>query len=232
MKFALNRIVWFAIGLLANVPLCHGATVPFVEDFTSGVANWADISGGSLLSHVAGGGPDGGAYATTRQSLVNLTDQNVALFRAQDEFNSSAHAFEGNWLAQQIGQFSTYVRHNAPLPLNFFTRFSGPGNFPGAAAVKFAPVLPNTWTLLNFAISPGNPEFVTFEGSNFNAVFSNVGHIQVGVTVPAALGSNPALFTFDIDKAAIVAVPEPSCCLAGLMAGTVLCLFRRRGASQ
>lgn len=229
MKWSSNRIALAAIGLLAIAPLCQGATVPFLEDFTSGVANWADMSGGNVLSHVAAGGPDGGAYASTRQSLVNLTDQNVALFRAQDEFNSSAHAFEGNWLTQQIGQFSTYVRHNAPLPLNFFTRFSGPGNFPGGAAVKFAPVLPNTWTLLNFAINPSNPEFVSFEGSNFNAVFSNVGHIQVGVTVPAALGSNPALFTFDIDKAAIVAVPEPSSCIAGILAVTAWCLVRRRG---
>jgi hypothetical protein len=144
------------------------------------------------------------------------------LFRAQDEFNSSGHAFEGNWIVQNIGQFSALVRHNAPLPLSFFARFSGPGNFPGGTAVKFAPVLPNTWTELSFDIRPSNPEFVTYEGTSFNTVFSNVGHIQLGLSVPAALAANSTAFMFDIDKVSIArAIPEPSTLVALLLAGAV-----------
>ena len=206
----------------------HGAAVPFTEDFTTGAANWGDNSGVSLLTHTAAGGPDGGAYASTSKSLENLGGQSAVLFRAQDEFNSSGHALEGNWVAQNVGQFSTYVRHNAPQPLSYFTRFSGPGNFPGGTAVKFVPVLPNTWTLLTFDIRANNPEFVTFEGSSFNTVFSNVGHVQVGVSVPAALNTNTTAFTFDIDKASIIqAVPEPTTFAIGFLAGLALLGVRR-----
>jgi hypothetical protein len=204
-----------------------GAAVPFTEDFAADASNWGDNSALNLLTHVASGGPDGGSYATTSQSLLDLADRSIVLFRAQDEFNSSNHAFEGNWVAQNIGQFSAFVRHNAPLPLSFFTRFSAPNNFPGGTAVKFAPVLPNTWTELNFDINANNPEFVTYEGSNFNTVFSNVGHIQLGVSVPAALAANPTAFTFDIDKASIErAIPEPSTVIALIMVGAA-CLASR-----
>jgi hypothetical protein len=206
----------------------RGATVPFTEEFTSGSANWGDNSGVNLLTHTAAGGPDGGAYASTSKSLQDLGDQSIVLFRAQDEFNSSGHALEGNWVAQNVGQFSTYVRHNAPQPLSFFTRFSGPGNFPGGTAVKFVPVLPNTWTQLTFDIRANNPEFVTFEGSSFNTVFSNVGHVQVGVSVPASLNANSTAFAFDIDKVSIIqAVPEPTTLAAAFLAGLALLGVRR-----
>jgi hypothetical protein len=205
----------------------QAASVPFTEDFTTGPANWGDNTTLNLLTHVASGGPDGGAYASTSKSLQNLGDQTIVLFRAQDEFNSSGHAFEGNWISQGVGQFSAYVRHNAPLPLSFFGRFSAPANFPGGTAVKFAPVLPNTWTQLNFDIRASNPEFVTFEGSSFETVFSNVGHIQLGVSVPAALGANPTAFTFDIDKASITpAVPEPSTLVLLILAAFALLVPR------
>jgi hypothetical protein len=221
-------IVSIGIGLALLIGSSRGATVPFTEDFTSGVANWGDNSGVTLLTHTASGGPDGGAYASTSKSLLNLGGQSAVLFRAQDEFNSSGHALEGNWVAQNVGQFSAYVRHNAPQPLSFFTRFSGPGNFPGGTAVKFAPVLPNTWTQLTFDIRVDNPEFVTFEGSTFNTVFSNVGHVQVGVSVPASLNTNSTAFAFDIDKVSITgAVPEPTTIASVLFAGIALMILRR-----
>jgi hypothetical protein len=215
------------VGALSLIRSAAGATVPYTEDFVSGAANWGDNTGLNLLSHVASGGPDGGAYASTNKSLQNLADSSLVLFRGQDEFNSSNHAFEGNWVAQNIGQFSAYVRHNAPLPLSFFTRFSAPANFPGGTAVKFAPVPPNTWTQLTFDIGPSNPEFVTFEGSSFGAVFSNIGHVQVGVSVPASLAANPNAFSFDIDKVSIArAIPEPTTFCLALVVGMVLAAMR------
>ncbi len=205
----------------------QAATLPYTEDFTNSVSNWADNSAMNLLNHAASGGPDAGSYASTSFSLLNRADQSVVLFRAQDEFNSSDHAFEGNWISQSVGQFSTYVRHNAPLPLTYFTRFSAPGNFPGGVAVKFVPVLPDTWTQLYFNIHPSNPEFVSFEGTSFGAVFSNVGNIQVGVRVPTALAVNSSQFTFDIDKASI-AVPEPASIGIAAVAGIAVQGWRRR----
>jgi hypothetical protein len=229
MKWTRSFHAVLIIGLLATRNAAPAAEVPFTEDFTANVSNWADNTGLNLLAHVASGGPDGGAYASTDMSLLGLGDQSAVLFRAQDEFNSSGHAFEGNWLAQNIGRFSALVRHDAPQPLNYFARFSLPANSPGGTAVKFVPVLPNTWTQLDFDIRAGNPEFVTFEGASFGAVFSNVGHVQIGVDIPAGLGSNPTAFTFDIDKASIaLAVAEPSCLAASMVAGGMLFVRRRR----
>jgi hypothetical protein len=223
-----RALVSVGIGLAVLIGSSGGATVPFTEDFTSGAANWGDNSGANLLSHTTTGGPDGGAYATTSKSVENLGGQSAVLFRAQDEFNSSGHALEGNWIAQNVGQFSAYVRHNAPQPLSYFARFSGPGNFPGGTAVKFAPVLPNTWTQLTFDIRADNPEFVTFEGSSFNTVFSNVGHVQLGVSVPASLNANTTAFAFDIDKASITpAIPEPTTLFSTFLAAMALISWRR-----
>jgi hypothetical protein len=229
MKFTRELPFALAFYLYASGQLVCGAVVPFTEDFTAGPSNWADNTALSLLTPVGTGGPDGGAYASTGKAFSGLGGQSVVLFRAQDEFNSSNHAFEGNWVNQGVGRFSAVVRHNAPLPLSYFARFSGPGNFPGGTAVKFAPVAPNTWTQLSFDIRADNPEFVTFEGSNFDTVFSNVGHVQLGVSAPAALGTDATVFTFDIDKASIaMVVPEPSTLIAIVIAVTVLICRRRR----
>jgi hypothetical protein len=204
----------------------HAATVPFTEDFTSSASNWADNSAMNLLNYVASGGPDSGSYASASTALAGTS---MVLFRAQDEFNSSGHALEGNWIADGAGEFSAFVRHNAPVPLNYFARFSDTDNFPGGTAVKFSPVMPGTWTPLKFAINPGNPEFVTFEGTSFATVFSNVGHVQLGVNVPAALAGGSTQFTFDLDKASLAAqVPEPTALVAFAVAGTCLMCWRWR----
>jgi hypothetical protein len=204
----------------------HAATVPFTEDFTNTVSNWADNSAMNLLNYVSSGGPDGGSYASASTALSGTS---MVLFRAQDEFNSSSHALEGNWVADGVAEFSAFVRHNAPVPLNYFARFSGPGNFPGGTAVKFAPAVPGAWTQLKFIINSGNPEFVTFEGTSFATVFSNVGHVQLGVNVPAQLAGNATPYTFDIDKASIAAqVPEPSAFIALAVVGMHLALLGRR----
>jgi hypothetical protein len=225
---ALNRAATLMIGLLAFTPmLSHATTVPFMEDFASDVANWGDNTGLALVDHVGLGGPDGSAYASAQFALAGLGGESVVLFRGQDEFNSSGGAFTGNWIADGVGTFSAYVRHDAPLPLNFFTRFSGPANHPGATAVRFAPVLPNTWTLMEFDIEASNPAFVTFEGTDFNTVFSNIGHVQIGVSAPEALDAVSTSFAFDIDGPSVSAIPEPASWIlvAGSMAAGVL---RRR----
>ena len=50
---------------------CHflrfaaAATVPFTENFTSSVSNWADGTGANLATFVTSGGPDGSSYASS-----------------------------------------------------------------------------------------------------------------------------------------------------------------------
>jgi hypothetical protein len=230
MKMTRILCCGLVIGLFGGNFAAKAAVVPVTEDFTANVANWADSTAMNLLNHVTSGGPDGGAYASMSRSLMGLGGTSSVLFRAQDELNSSSHAFEGNWLTDGVGRFSALVRHNAPQPLSYFTRFSSPANFPGGTAVKFAPVPPNTWAQLTFDIRADNPEFVTFEGSNFNTVFSNIGHVQLGVSVPAALNDNTTAFTFDIDKASLAAIPEPATLLGSVIASISIAggLRRRR----
>ena len=204
-------------------------TLPFTEDFLT-TANWADAALNPFgLSFVDMGGPDGSSYVSQAFSFGPLPDgESAALFRAQDEFNSSDGAFEGDWIAEGVGVFSAFVRHNLPVPVNFFTRFSGPMNFPGGIAVEFVPVFPNTWTEISFEISETNPQFVSFEGMEFSDVFANVGHVQIGANVPDGFGGNPAFWQFDVDKATVVPVPEPTCTLSVLLGFGCLVLRRRK----
>ncbi len=181
-----------------------GATVPFVEEFNAGPSDWFDAGGGALVDWSNSGGPDGSPHVFTTLSLAGATSGDTpTLFRGQDRFSSSGGAFEGNWIAEGVEELRFFVRHDAPFPLTFFARCSGPANFPGAIAVNFVPVFPNTWTEVVIAIDSANPQFVSFEGTSFPAVFSNVGHVQVGVSVADGQGGFPFPITVDLDKVAI-----------------------------
>lgn len=179
----------------------------------------------SPLNWVAVGGADGAGYASTSFSFAaSVAGDTPVIIRAHDEFGSSGGAFEGNYIAEGVTELTAFVRHDAVAPINFFVRFTGPGNFPGAVAVNFVPVLPNQWTPISIQIDAANPQFVTFENSDFNTIFSDIGHIQVGPSVPAALAGSGAVVTFDIDSVSIV--PEPATLL--VVAGGALCLVCRR----
>src|SRR3972149_11100900 len=130
MRTTSKMIAALAIGLTVSLAQSQGATVPFTEHFAGSVSDWADASGLSLLTYVPSGGPDGSSYASTDFIFAGAGGgpggSSVVLFRGQDEFASSGHAFEGNWISDGVDRLTAQVRHNAPLPLNFFTRFSGP----------------------------------------------------------------------------------------------------------
>jgi MYXO-CTERM domain-containing protein len=203
--------------------------VPFTEDFASTSSNWYDSGPTNPAAFVASGGPDGGSYASVTASGFGVADNDpVVVFRGQDELNSSGHAFEGNWISSGINLFSAYVRHDAPISLPYFVRFATPSNFPGTAAEDGTLVPPNTWTQLSYAITPSNINVILFpEGppSFYNSTFSNVGHIQIGYSVPTGFGANANSYTFGVDKISIL--PEPASWLLGLV-GVAAGSFRRR----
>lgn len=217
--------------LLSLIPVAiagrAAAVTSFTEHFSTGDAMWGTSTGVIALDYIATGGPDGDGYVSDALDFSAQADgDTLVLFRAQDEFGSSAAAFEGDWLTDGVTGLSAVVRHNGPSPISFFARLSSPANFPGATAVQFAPVLPNTWTELSFAISESNPAFVTFEGSDFATVFSNIGHVQIGAVAPTDLAGSTTPISFDLDQVGVV-VPEPSSILL-IIAGAVLVTVRRR----
>lgn len=209
--------VWSVAGVQA-------AVVPFSEDFVADNAAWKDAAGADL-TFVATGGPDGSSFVTTAFSFAaSAADAPLTVVRGQDNYDSSSDAFVGNWISDGVTQFSAWVRHNAPMPLPMFARFATPVNFPGAAGIQFAPVLPNTWTLLSIEINPTSPQIV-YEGptANYNSVFGNIGNVQIGISVPGALAGATQPLTLDLDKPTIV--PEPAA-LGMMTLGAVALLWR------
>jgi hypothetical protein len=188
-------------------------TFPFTERFSTDTSNWRD-SASLPLAHVASGGSDGGGFVSTDFAFENLV-AGPALFRAQDEFGSSSGAFQGDWLAAGVGVLRAYVRHDAPVPIDFFVRLATPGNFPGVAIELPTSVQPGVaWTLLEFDTRFSNPLLTPeappgMEATFYNAALSNVGHVQIGVSLPTALMTDPTAYTFDLDQVSI-GVPEPS----------------------
>ena len=150
MRVVLGAVL---VGYICSTAVQAGVSAPFTEDFSSNSANWRDVTGLASVDWNAAGGPDGGAFASTTLNFAALNaNDGPPLFRAQDEFNSSGGAFVGDWVGNDITGFSAFVRHDAPVPINFFARFASPANSPGAIKVFFIPVAPNTWTSLNLTL--------------------------------------------------------------------------------
>ena len=224
--------------LLACAAPVRAATLPFDEEFSAGDSGWrANNNQVGSLGWSASGGADGGGYVSTSFNFVSSTAgaQGPVLFRGPA--SASGGAFVGNWIAQGVAELSFYARTDATVPVNFFARFVWPVGFPGAIAVSFTPVsgLPaGEWTKLTFAISASNPQFVSFEGSDFNTVFSSVGTVQIGVAIPTSLAGVDQAIGFSVDDVAIrAAVPEPSAAaLSGAALGLAILAGRRRSVQR
>jgi hypothetical protein len=191
--------------------------VPFTEHFNSGAANWAQADGSPAIWSPAGG-PDGSGYISGSINFSNsVFNEPLAFLRGHAAQGASGGAFAGDWLASGVESFSFFIRHNGPVPIPIFTRFASPFNFPGGIALEVIPVQPDTWTQITIPIHPDNPQFITFEGSIFDAVFPNIGNIQFGVLAPRGLAGMDTTVTFDIDMVMIVPAPG-SLALLGLAA--------------
>lgn len=212
------------VSLTAISSTATATIVPFTEMFTENSSNWFNGSGTAAANWSPAGGPDGSAFASSTGSFLTVnTNDPILFFRAQDEFGSSNGAFVGNWVADGVTQFSAWVRHDTGVPLNFFVRFASPNNFPGANQVFVVPVDSGMWTQLTAPLP--NPTLI-FEGPfTYGQVFSNIGHVQVGVITPAALAGMDQTFVFDLDDVSIV--PEPAILLSLVVAGAAL-IGRRR----
>ncbi len=191
-----------------------GSVAPFTETFENGASNWLD--GGFLpAGEVATGGVDNSAYITAQTGFEFAEEGgfNVA-YRGNTGFfpgtDASDGAFNGDWISSGVTNFSFDIRHDITAPVTVFARIAANtmgAPFPGAVAVAFQPVFAGQWTTVSFAIDPNNPAFVSFEGSDFESVFSNVGFIQIGIATPDGLIGDPSVFSVDLDNVSIVPAP-------------------------
>lgn len=225
MKHTLSLIATGAILAFSNA---HAVTT-FTEDFDTDNRNWADSFSQPLTFVATDGAPGASPGHVSTSFAFSSADPNfgATLFRGQSNLGSSDGAFVGDYLGRSVVTLSSFVRHNAPTAVTFSTRFASPFNFPGALAVNFAPVLPNVWTELLVAIDPDNPAFISFEGSDFETVFSNIGNIQFTSSVPDGFVNDDTLYSFELDNVTVT-IPEPSTGVLALLGGLFVLRHRRR----
>ena len=234
MKKKLFPFFLTALAIILGIGSTNAEVVDFTETFSTNDSDWrgADSSGNDLLDFFADGGPDNSSYVSFRSNFINFPDGSgmgggqptPVLFRGQQNFGSSDGAFVGNWIEDDVAGFSFDFRHDMPVPVTVFSRFASAANFPGALAIDFAPALPGQWTTVEIAIDPSNPQFISFEGSDFETVFSNVANVQFGISVPEGFGGTSIDYKFDVDNVRVTTavIPEPSlaplatACLAAL----------------
>ncbi|MFG0275502.1 MAG: hypothetical protein ACF8QF_10635 [Phycisphaerales bacterium] len=226
MLFNTSRASVGVAAALASAAVASAGLVGTAETFGSGSANWTNATGTAFLDWSPAGGPDGSAFASGVFDFTNSVDGDTpVILRAETPTGASAGALFGDYITGGVTELRFSVRHDGPAPLTFFTRFATAGNFPGATAIAFAPVFANAWTEVSIAIDPNSPAFVTFEGSDFSTIFSNVGRLQFGVSVDAGLAGFDQPVRFDIDNVRLIPAPG-GIGLAGL--ALIGCARRRR----
>jgi hypothetical protein len=198
---------------LALPSALQAVTVPYTEDFATNNANWRSNVSATFMTYVASGGPDGSSYVASPYTFTGgaggniLVQHRANINTSNPALGGSGNNFVGNWIADSAKKVSAYVRHDAPVALEYFFRVATPANFPGFVVGNPNLVQPNTWTLLEWDINPNNPSNVA-EGpmSTFSGVFGNVGVVQLGVYAPAGVNQT---VTFSLDQVTVT-VPEPS----------------------
>ncbi|MGE3773013.1 MAG: VPLPA-CTERM sorting domain-containing protein [Gammaproteobacteria bacterium] len=215
-----------AVGFAVGSSGAHALTVSYTENFDDGLSGWA--TGSNPGTVFTSGGVDDGAYLSTFANVTPVGFGTVqVLFRCESSACSDG-AFQGDWRGT-VGTLSWYFRHNADIALQAYARIAAPSNNPGASGVVTTLVQPNTWTRVDLGIVADNPELISFSGQSFDAVFDEVGRVQLGISFPT--GYNATNLTFDIDQVSLVA-PVPLPAAAWLFAPAVagLGVVRRRRA--
>ena len=208
----MSIIARFAATAAVFVVVSHASAdiLGFNESFVANSASWRNSNGSTDLAWYPIGGPDGTmSYAS---STFNLSTTTVGGFpptviRAHASYGSSAGGYVGNWIAAGATGVNFMFRHDLTEAVTVTGRFATPTNAPGASVVSTTVILPNTWTLVSFDLREGSPDIISLGGGTYQAIFSNIGNMQFGFTVPAALAGQNIDGHFDITEFNVVPAP-------------------------
>lgn len=226
------------------MPVAWGGDVAVEENFNAGTVNWF-TGANNTPGYQATGGADGGGYLESNSLTFadnfasppfSQAPPTATLFRGHEEFGSSSGAFVGNWIELGYTELSFFVRHNAPLPVQFSARLAnGLTNSPGASVADLQQfVLPNEWTEVVLDVSRDSDDIISFGGATgagaYEQIFSNVGNIQIFANQPFGLTAEQTMLplSFELDMVS-VSVPEPP---ALLLIGTAVAAFGLRWRSR
>ncbi len=205
--------------IIAAASTVQASITDFNESFLTGTSNWRGASSTTLLNWSSAGGPSDGSYVS---SLLNLSSTSAGgypatVFRASTSLGSSGGGFAGNWIDAGATNLTFDFRHDLSEALTITLRVATPQNYPGAAAFASVTVAPNVWSTVSFDLSAASAQWVSFEGSNYATVLSNVGAMQLGFVVPTALAGQNIDGHFDMTNFSIT--PAPGACALLAVAG-------------
>lgn len=216
MTKTITRATFVATSVLSLASAASAAIVGFTENFATGSANWRNSNGTQQLAWFASGGPEDSTFV---RSTFNLSPTTVGGFpptviRAHASYPSSNALYAGNWLAEGVTGVSFWFRHSLSEAVTLTGRFANPANSPGASTVSQTAILSNTWTLVSFDLREGSSDIISLGGSTYAGVFSNIGNMQFGFTVPAPLAGQNIDGQFDLANFQIVPAPGAIALLA------------------
>ena len=196
----------FYIAFAAN---SHALNNPYTETFATNNANWLTGTSTSAPWFSSGGVGNSGYIGTT--GTISTNGFGPIVFRGNATSDASGDAFVGNWLAGGVTLFTAFVRHDAPVSLNFYIRFDA-GSGAGASSNPIE-VSTGVWTELNIPIvnSLGtNGVFQSYgaAGTNFGLIFSNIQNVQIALASTQDPTTIDQTYNIGLDNVSVV--PEPN----------------------
>ena len=201
-----RALLLLCFALLAATPRATALIVPFTEDFTTGASNWLNGSNAAPTWSATGGVDDGGYISAP--GAISAGGFGTIVFRGNAAADASGDAFVGNWLTGGVSTFSAFVRHDAPVALNFYARLDA-GSGRAASSVDFS-VPVSGWFQLNIPVAESSFQSYGAAGTGtaaFNSVFGSILNMQIALSATQDPSTAGQTYNVSLDK--VATVPEP-----------------------
>jgi hypothetical protein len=201
-----RALLLLSLALFTVTPRATALIVPFTEGFTSGASNWLNGASAAPTWSATGGVDDGGYISAP--GAISAGGFGTIVFRGNAAADASGDAFVGNWLTGGVSTFSAFVRHDAPVALNFYARLDA-GSGRAASSLDFS-VPVGGWFQLNIPITEASFQSYGAAGTGtaaFNSVFSGIQNVQIALSTTQDPSTAGQTYNVSLDRVAIV--PEP-----------------------